>query len=182
MLTQDRVRELLDYNADTGEFIWRVSRGKAREGSVAGNVNNNGYMRIKIYRKEHLAHRLAWLWSFGYFPEHQIDHINRDRADNRIENLREVSRSCNLRNSKLSVDNTSGVKGVSWDKIDKRWRAHIKINGKTICLGLHETLIDAACHRLAAEQAEGWSGCDSSSPAFKYVNQNITLTSTWMRR
>lgn len=70
-----------------------------------------------------------------------------------------------------SASNTSGVKGVGRHKASEKWRAYIQVNGKLIHLGLHEDLMEAVCHRLAAEQLENWHGCDSSSPAYKYVKK-----------
>lgn len=133
---------------------------------MAGGTNNIGYVAISVQGKLHLAHRLAWLFVHGYLPEHQVDHINRIRDDNRIENLREVSRSCNLRNTGNFVNNTSGVKGVYWNKGKNKWHAQIRINLKMKHLGYYDDFQDVVCARLTAEQCVGWSGCDSNSPAF----------------
>lgn len=173
-ITQKRLKELLRYNPSTGIFTQLVSRGgTAIAGSVAGSKNTQGYLQIQIDGTIYLSHRLAWLYVHGYFPEHQIDHIDRSRDNNRISNLREVTRTCNLRNTGNYRHNTSGVKGVCWVEERGKWKAQIMIDRKTIYLGNHNTKIEAVCHRLAAEQAENWHGCDSSSPAYKFVMDGL---------
>jgi hypothetical protein len=168
-ITQKRLKELLHYDPETGVFKW-IKSGKGRSlHNQPGCLNDKRYRIIYISYKIYRAHRLAWLYYYGSFPENELDHINRNTSDNRIENLREVSHMCNLRNAGEWKNNTSGVKGVTWNKIDKRWRSQISINSKVIQLGSHAEFAEAACARLAMEQCLGWSGCDSSSPAFKYV-------------
>ena len=119
-LTQNRLKELLHYDPETGIFTWRVSRRGAKSGSVAG-VHDNGYIRIKIDYELYLAHRLTFLYMEGYFPEYHVDHKNRIRDDNRWSNLRHVSRQCNQRNASIAKDNTSGITGVCWHKNNKKW-------------------------------------------------------------
>ena len=109
---------------------------------------------------------------YGYLPEHDIDHISRDRQDNHIENLRHVSRQCNLRNASMRTDNTSGVTGVSWNKKLDKWNAQIFVNGKRFFLGNHEDFEEAVAHRLAAEQCLNWSDCHSETPAAKYMRRH----------
>lgn len=159
--------EDLLYDGDTGEFRWGPS------GEPAGNESKAGYISISINGKKYPAHRLAWYITYGYFPENEIDHINRDPSDNRIANLREVSRQCNARNTGNPSDNRSGVKGVSYCKTNGRWRATIAVDRKNYNLGTYEDLADAACARLAAEQCLDWHGCDSDSPAYRWVKENI---------
>ena len=174
MLTQKEVRRLLGYNPFDGTFTWLVTD---RAGKEAGyrpiNKSNGGpYTRIGIQGKVYAAHRLVWLWVYGYFPEHGIDHIDRDGFNNRLDNLREVSQRCNLKNSRLRSDNTSGVKGVTWVKSRGKWLARIKThNIKTS--SLIESFDEAVCCRLAMEQCLNWEGCDSNSTAYQYVKNNI---------
>ena len=171
MLTQKLVKELFDY--DDGNLIWKVrTSNRVQVGDIAGSLNNHGYLATKVDSKLYLNHRLVWLWHKGYFPEHGLDHRDRIRLNNRIENLRETSKSCNMRNSKQRKS-TSGIKGISWNKATNKWLAKIMVNGKLIYLGYHSDLLEAACHRLVVEQAEGWDGCDSTSPAFLFVKNNI---------
>ena len=143
MLTQERLKELLSYDPDTEEFRWRVTRGgTARAGSVAGYARPDGYIKIKIDGKFYLAHRLAWLYVHREFvPE--IDHINGVLSDNRIANLRPATHSQNLGNGRKHSDNTSGFKGVHWDKRRKKWRAVIGHNSCQIHLGRFDTIEEA---------------------------------------
>ena len=152
MLTQENVRELFDYDPETGIFtrLVRVSGAKG-VGSVVGCRNGDGYLRVRIKGPLYFLHRLAFLYMNGYLPENQVDHKNGVVADNRWENLREVSRSCNMQNQRLSNANNSGYTGVSWDKRDEKWHAQIKINKKTIHLGLYKTATEAAIARVKYE-------------------------------
>lgn len=165
-ITQEELKEVLDYNRNTGEFVWRGSR------KVAGSLYT-GYYRIQINKKRYYSHRLAWLYEYGYMPENRIDHIDRNGLNNRIDNLREVSNVCNLRNTGNYKNNNSGVKGVSICCETGRWRAQIKVYGVSKSIGRFDDFDEAVCHRLAAEQCLNWEGCDSRSPAYRYVMENI---------
>lgn len=147
-LTQERLRELLDYDPETGFFTWVTRRNGIHVGQTAGHVNNHGYVQIRIDGRSYQAHRLAWLWMVGALPTDHVDHINRDRADNRWGNLRLASRSQNMGNRSISRNNTSGVKGVIWHKDAGKWMACIKINGKRRYLGYFLD-IDAAAAAYA---------------------------------
>ena len=145
MITQCELKEVLDYNPDTGVFIWKKTVGnRAVIGSVAGHKNNNGYICIKINRKTYKAHRLAYLYMTGNFPENLIDHINHITDDNRWTNLRDATNSQNQFNKAKHKNNTSGYKGVSWDTRNKKWRAKIKCMNKTIHIGCYTTPQEAA--------------------------------------
>ncbi|MDH4318517.1 MAG: HNH endonuclease [Desulfobulbaceae bacterium] len=172
MITQARVKELFVYK--DGDLVRAVPCQGARVGEVSGFMGEKGYRHIRADGRIYKHHRLVWLWHNGYLPENDLDHIDHDRTNNRIENLREASRSCNMRNSKQRKS-SSGVKGVSWSKRERGWRAQIMIAGRTISLGYHEDLLEACCHRLAAEQAEGWDECDSESPALLFVKEKLPL-------
>lgn len=173
-LTQARLKEVLYYNPDEGIFIRRINTSNTFKGDVAGGPSDSkGYCRISIEGQRYLSHRIAWLYIHGYFPEHDIDHINRDKQDNRLVNLREVTRAANLRNAGNPKDNTSGVKGVRWFSRTNKWIAQLTIERNPIHLGYHEDLLEAACHRLAAEQAECWCKHNKLSPAFLYVQSKI---------
>jgi len=175
-LTQKRLKELLHYNHYTGIFINKTSRSYAvKIGSTAGSLDSDGYLSIMVDNIPYLTHRLAWLYVYGYFPENDIDHKNRKPGDNRIKNLREVSRSCNSRNTGNSKANTSGVKGVSWHKSTNKWRVQITVLCKQKHISTYKDFGEAVCARLAAEQCLNWSNCDSSSPAFQYVQKNIII-------
>lgn len=171
ILTQELVREHMRY--DNGKLYWKKSGSGITVGAEVGSLDTNGYRQVMFRSLKMLTHRLIFLYHHGYLPENQIDHINRIRDDNRIENLREVSRSCNMRNSKLSVRNTSRVKGVYYARATEKWYAQIYVNNKLRHLGLYPDLIEAACARLAAEQCLDWQACDSNSPAYKYIKENL---------
>jgi len=172
MLTQEEVKRLFDYK--DGNLIRKVRVGNNGEiGAYAGCDNGSGYFCTKIDGKTYKNYRLIWLWHYGYFPENFIDHIDRNKSNDRIENLREVSRSCNGRNIDLRKDNTSGVKGVHWHKRDKVWSGQIVVNMKKCYLGGYTDFTEVVAHRLAAEQSLNWVGCDSSSPAYVYMQNYI---------
>ena len=172
-LTYKKAREIFDYR-DDGKLIWKVRKSSnTKIGSVAGSFYKNSYSQVRVDAKDYMAHRVIWLWHHGYTPEGDLDHINRVKSDNRIENLREVSRQCNTRNTGNQKDNKSGVKGVytheSWGNV---WRSFITIQGRKCSLGNHKDFDEAVLHRLAAEQCLNWDGCDSSSPAYRYALEN----------
>jgi hypothetical protein len=151
--TAETLRGLLDYDPNTGIFRWMVQpNNRVKVGAVAGSVSSKGYTRIKINGMEFKAHRLAWLHFHGVMPTHDIDHINGNRADNRIANLRDVSRSMNLQNqTRPRTDNTSGYRGVSLHKSGKRWKAQIMVNGRKQYIGYFNTPEAAHAAYLAAK-------------------------------
>jgi len=145
-LTQEMVKDHLYYCPKTGVFL-RIKVGRRAPqlfGKPAGGIGKDGYLMILILGHIYPAHRLAWLYIYGQFPTHFIDHINRDRQDNRLANLREATRSENAMNAGMWSHNSSGVKGVSWSKHAQRWEAHIKRDGVKIHLGLFDEVHDAA--------------------------------------
>lgn len=151
ILTQTRLKELLDYDPDTGVFRWRIHKPPIILGKEAGNKSTIGYMRINVDVKSYYSHRLAWLYMYGHLPENEIDHINHNRSDNRIANLREVTHSQNHRNQSLQKSNTSGVVGVCWVRSKGKWLAQITAKGKHMYLGIFESFGDAVAARKKAE-------------------------------
>ena len=139
-ITQARLQQLLDYNPLTGIFVWKVTRGKIRAGSIAGTFNM-GYMQIRIDYKIHKAHRLAWLYTTGETPVGEIDHINGDKIDNRIVNLRVVTSRQN--NSNRRCHREGHLVGTSLRKDLDRWVAHISINGRLKHIGFYDTQLEA---------------------------------------
>ena len=145
MITQCELKEVLDYNPDTGVFTWKKNcRNRAVVGSVAGYKDNYGYICIKINRKTYKAHRLAYLYMTGNFPKNSIDHINHIKDDNRWANLRDATNSQNQSNKAKPKNNTSGYKGVTWNKRDENWRAKINCMNKTIHIGCYTTPQEAS--------------------------------------
>lgn len=157
MITQARLKELLYYDYETGIFIWLVSKAiRIKIGSIAGALRKDGYLNIEIDYKGYLAHRLAWLYMTGEWPENQIDHINMIKSDNRFCNLREATRNENRHNQTKFSNNTSGIKGVDWHKPNHKWRARIRLNNKLIYLGSYNDIKDAAAaYEIASKQYHG---------------------------
>lgn len=144
MLTQERLKQVLHYDPDTGVFTWAASRRTDRIGKEAGCRNTGGYIQIRVDGAFHYAHRLAWLYVTGDSPSDQLDHINGIRDDNRIVNLRVVTNRQNTENQRCARSNSrSGVKGVSWHKQCGKWTASIKSNGLQFNLGLFSTVDEA---------------------------------------
>lgn len=150
-LTQTRAQELLDYDPESGAFTWKQTRGgTARAGASAGTLcKQRGYIVISVGNKLHQAHRLAWFYVHGYWPA-CLDHVNRVRTDNRLANLREVTRSQNLQNTTTVRSKVSGLRGVSFCKQTGRWKAQIGLNGKGKNLGRFDTPEQAHAAYLAA--------------------------------
>lgn len=147
-----RVHELLSYDAETGILRWRVDRGRRfKAGDIAGYTNRAGYRSVKIDNHQFFAHRLAWALHFNAWPTDQIDHINGDKLDNRIENLRVVTHTVNIRNVGLRATNKSGARGVSFYKPTGKWHARIHINDARIHLGFFNTKQEAIEQRKLAE-------------------------------
>ncbi len=141
MPTQERLREVLHYNPESGIFTWRVrTTNCVKIGDIAGGDKGAGWHKIKIDGRNYFSHRLAWIYMHGSIDENLvIDHINGVRSDNRIANLRLVTRAQNMKNYSMPKHNTSGYKGVSLDRSSSKWKAQISHNGKKISLGLFAT-------------------------------------------
>ena len=161
-ITYNELHKKFVYLAQEGLLI-RISTGK-----VVG-TSTHGYLTVGINGKSYAVHRVVYCMYHGYWPENDIDHINRIPSDNRICNLREVSKSCNMKNSKLSCNNISGVKGISWHKKAQRWRVSIPYKNKRIYVGTFEHFINAVKARHYAEQKCGYDICDHSTPATEYL-------------
>lgn len=144
-MKQNELKSKLTYCPDSGIFT------KKKNGKIVGAKHRSGSIEISINRKKYQAHRLAWLYVYGKFPNNSIDHINHIRDDNRIVNLRDVTTTENNRNMSRRKDNTSGVTGVVWNKLEKRWKAQISINGNTIGLGTFVLFSQAVDARKNAE-------------------------------
>lgn len=164
------LRELLDHDPATGLLTWKVrpshyfdseARQRAWNDLWAGKralstPDTKGYLRGQVCGVKTLAHRVCFAIFHGHWPVGEIDHINGDPADNRIENIREVSHHENMRNTCLSSANTSGVAGVTQDRRTGRWRSHIKMRGHQIHLGNYDHKDDAIAARRAAEAEFGF--------------------------
>jgi hypothetical protein len=144
--------ELLNYDPETGVFVWvKRSNPNVPAGSVAGTMNN-GYVKISIDNKKYFAHRLAWMYVYGSYPKAELDHINRVRNDNRISNLREATPAENKQNLSVAKHNTSGVKGVNFHTYYGKWRAYVYINGKQVSCGYFSSVEEAIAARKEAKK------------------------------
>ena len=169
-VTQEEVKKLLHYSSSTGILIWRKARRGIRYDMVDVYKGSGGFIIININYRNYRAHRLIWLYVYGTFPEYTIDHIDRNRTNNKIKNLRDVPRFENMRNTINPSDNKSGVKGIRWESDRNKWYVQITVHRKKSCLGRFTSFTEAVYHRLAAEQCLGWLNHNSTSPAFLYVN------------
>lgn len=163
-VTQARLKHLLSYNPATGEFTWNKCPDKPKAwntrwaGKKAGyrGPKSHGYVQICVDGKLYLAHRLAWLYSNGEHPPAHVDHIDGDPSNNALANLRPASCSENLSNMKLKINNTSGEKGVAWDKSKKRWKAHVKKDYRLVYQKSFTTFEEAVVAvRAAREKIHG---------------------------
>ena len=140
MLTQAELKRQLHYNPETGIFTRLVSNTTwVKIGDITGSKTSDGYFCICVNKKVYRSHRLAWLYIYGSFPKTLIDHINMDRLDNRISNLREATRAENIWNIGKTSKNKSGFKGVSFNKSYNKWSAVCTVNNKTNHLGFFIT-------------------------------------------
>ena len=161
-LSHDYLTKVLSYNAESGKFIWKKPASyqlhPADDAFIC--INASGYVFICINRIRYKAHRLAWFYHYGEWPSDktpQIDHVNGNRADNRIANLRLATKIKNSRNLKIRNSNTSGYPGVSLIKTTGKWRAYIGNGcGKYISLGCYNTYEEAVIARKQAEKELGY--------------------------
>jgi hypothetical protein len=155
-LTATRAREVLDYDPETGVLTWRVRPARhVKAGSVAGYVSRQprtSYRVVKIDGVLYLAHRVCFLHFYGAWPSAEIDHQDQNGLNNRISNLRAVTRAGNAQNQPKQSRNKSGVTGVSWNRACRKWRAAIRVCGVQDYLGQFDTLADAAHARKLAER------------------------------
>lgn len=142
ILSHERLTSVLDYNPETGVFTRRVAT--AVRGKNVGSLMNNGYHRICLDGQQYLVHRLAWFYTFKEWPKFEIDHINRNKTDNRLVNLRDVRPSENQHNRGVQVTNLSGAKGVSWCMRTHKWVAQITAQRKRYFLGRYDSVATAS--------------------------------------
>ena len=142
----ESLKKLLSYDKDTGKFTWTKDAHFKVRGKEAGYINRKfGYIRIGVLNKVYQAHRLAWIYHYGVNPEQQVDHINGDKTDNRIKNLRLATTAQNQMNCKAHCDNSTGFKGVTYRKgLKKPYRAAVQTCGKMIHVGYFSTPKEAS--------------------------------------
>lgn len=177
MLTQQRLRELLDYDPITGCFWWREQEATNSSANgprnrwaeqEAGATTVQGYRIVSVDNERFRACRLAWLYMTGEWPTNDIDHRNGNQADDRWENLRSATKAQNMQNAKMRADNKSGARGVSWNKRKQKWHVRVNADGMMYHCGYFDDFDKAVAVRDAkAIQLHG---------AFVRLNQ-LTLTS-----
>lgn len=153
-LTAEFVRSILRYNRRTGIFVWRVDQTEhSRKGDVAGR-DVGGYIRININRTNYYAHRLAWLYVTGDWPDNKIDHRDGDGTNNVFKNLRDATHRVNMQNQRRarSDNKLTGVLGVALHRKSGRFIAGISINGRRKFLGYHDTVEQASTAYLTAKR------------------------------
>ena len=172
-LSYEYLHKVLSYDSGTGDFYhktrpkdmfktegswksWNTKHANKKAGHLHKTVNGHLSIIIRMFYKPRGAHRIAWFMHYGEWPKDQIDHINGDATDNRIENLRDVSNQENQRNKSRQSRNTSGVTGVHWHKRDKKWIARIKVDKKDLYIGMFDTFEEAVAARKEAEIKYGF--------------------------
>jgi len=164
-ITQDYLKSRLTYSPEDGAFYWKRKPVVGKQGAGwnikyvdkrAGYISISGYELIRIDYLTWRAHRLAWLYVHGRMPASDIDHINHDRSDNRIINLREVTGGDNQKNKSMHKNNTSGTAGVIWNPTNENWMTQIRVNYRTVHIGSYAEKRDAIIARKAAEKALGF--------------------------
>jgi len=156
LITQQRLKEVLNYNPNTGSFTWVINKGKCKAGEIAGCIGDGDYRYIGIDGFSIRASHLAFLYMQNKLPKF-VDHINRVRSDNSWRNLQESSYELNSKNKSTQSNNTSGYPGVAYDKSRNKWEAAIKINYAKKHLGRFSTLEEAITARKNAEVKYGFS-------------------------
>jgi len=160
----DFVRENMGYDPETGLLTWKVRKQGRVLGKPIGKFDKDGYLVVSYSengrkdgrKKRFCVHRIIWVWVHGKEPEDQLDHINGNKSDNRLCNLREADTKQNMRNVGKQAHNTSGLKGVSWHKLRNKWRADIKVDQKQVFLGLYDCIAAASlAYQVAADTHHG---------------------------
>ena len=158
-ITQEEVKKLFYYDCYTGALIWLIDvSNKVCAGDIAGcksTRHGNQYLQVRIRGVQYKAHRIIWLFLHGYFPE-EVDHINGNGFDNRICNLRAVTKQENGKNQRLRIDSISGCNGVYWKRSSNSWHAQITVNSKKIHLGYFKDLTEAVKERKSADIKYGF--------------------------
>ena len=144
MITQSQLQDLFDYNPETGHLIRKITINcQAVKGAIVGSDNGNGYKKLWIDKKQYYVHRLIWIYVYGNIPDVGIDHIDNNPSNNKINNLRLANQSENMQNVNKFRTNTSGYKGVTWNKNYGKWTSQIWLNNKRKFLGNFENIENA---------------------------------------
>ena len=152
-LTVELLRQTVNFNPETGVFIWLKPRntGRVKPGMKMGSMNHKGYMRCVLFGRSYLQHRLAWFYVHGEWPVDQLDHINGIKHDNRLSNLRPANSAENQQNRAIAKNNAHGFAGATFNKRKGRWQAHIGHQKVRKHLGYYDTPQAAHAAYLAAK-------------------------------
>ena len=161
MITQEELKKTIVYDPDTGLMRWLISPSAGvKIGDIAGSKSENGrgksYVKVRLKGSNYYAHRLAWLYMSGSLPQGEIDHVDGDGQNNKLINLRSVSRKDNMRNRKKPSHNKSGVSGVHWNKEINKWVVQIVSDKKKFTVGYYGDINDAIRSRKEAENKFGY--------------------------
>ena len=147
---QSKFNEYFYYQ--NGQLFWKKQKGNKKPGELVGHLSQCGYVRAKLDGIDYQIHRVIWTMLVGPIPaDQEIDHINHNKSDNRLENLRLTDRKVNAKNLPKKLSNTSGVTGVHWSARDSRWYAQIRVNSKRVHLDVFDNVSDAILARQEAE-------------------------------
>lgn len=151
LITQKRLKEVLNYDHESGIFTWAIYKKCVAKGSVAGSIKTTGYLAIGIDYKNYSAHRLAWLYVYGHLPNKSLDHIDKCKTNNAIKNLRECSYSENSLNIDKSKRNSTGYLGVSYRPERDKYQTQLCVGGKRMHLGYYDSAEKASQAYLKAK-------------------------------
>lgn len=153
----EKIKIAIDYDPDTGLLKWKDANWSGKkQGWFCGTLSGGGYLKVMINGNRYAVHRIAWAVTHGYWPENDIDHIDGERTNNKIENLREATRSMNCRNAKKPKNNTSGFIGVGFCNRQKLWFAKIRVDGVLMNLGYFRSIEGAIQSRKNANAKYGF--------------------------
>jgi hypothetical protein len=151
-ITREEAMQLLEPDFNAGKLYWKKRRGGAAvAGGEAGSLIPSGYIKVKLKDKSYPVHRIMWLLAYGVHPDRFVDHINGDKTDNRLCNLRLVTKAENAKNRLPIKNSATGLNGVVWAKDRGKWRAFIRWDNKLEHLGTYEDFFEAICARKSAE-------------------------------
>jgi len=177
-LSPSVLKSLLIYSASSGDFFWSArdqsffksvgsckAWNKRFANKKAFSDTGDGYLGGTILGRKVKAHRVAWAMHYGAWPMGEIDHVDGNRSNNAIANLRDVSRSENCKNRGTSQKNTSGSVGVTWDARDRLWKAQLQVNGKCVHIGCFKNKDEAIVARKIAQRKFGFHKNHGQRPA-----------------